>query len=381
MQFQKYISDRVRCEYAKFTETGCRTELHAILTPEDSGGGIVGQTEKLAMVLSSFMKTEDCHGANPVFMRVFLSDAANQADKVRTILSDFDVTISMIGQTPMYEGVKIVMLVLLVSDSKTIKKSGGVSVDRGSYKDLWIAGLGECNTDSYVATTRILGNYSSILGENGLTMEKNCVRTWFFVNDIDNRYSGLVRARNEFFSACGMTPDSHFIASTGIGGKNARHASVVTFDGLAISGLEREQIIYLKARDYLNPTHEYGVAFERGTAIIYGDRRHLIISGTASINNLGEIVGANDVMAQMERMAENVGALLEEGGGTSRDIAHIIMYIRDIADSGVMKDFVKERYPDIPCVIVQAPVCRPGWLVEMECMAIVGKGDPKYADY
>ena len=28
------------------------------------------------------------------------------------------------------------------------------------------------------------------------------------------------------------------------------------------------------------------------------------------------------------------------------------------------------RWPDIPAVITLAPVCRPEWLVEMECVAV-----------
>ena len=39
------------------------------------------------------------------------------------------------------------------------------------------------------------------------------------------------------------------------------------------------------------------------------------------------------------------------------------------------------RFPDIPKVIVLAPVCRPGWLIEMECMAtkaITNEAFPKF---
>ena len=31
--------------------------------------------------------------------------------------------------------------------------------------------------------------------------------------------------------------------------------------------------------------------------------------------------------------------------------------------------FMQQNYPDIPHVIVHAKVCRPEWLVEMECIA------------
>lgn len=70
----------------------------------------------------------------------------------------------------------------------------------------------------------------------------------------------------------------------------------------------------LYARDYLNPTYEYGVTFERGVRVDYGDRSHIFISGTASIDNRGRVVHAGDVRRQTERMWENVEALLREGG-------------------------------------------------------------------
>ena len=61
-------------------------------------------------------------------------------------------------------------------------------------------------------------------------------------------------------------------------------------DTYAVDGLKSEQIHYLYAPTHLNPTYEYGVSFERGTYVDYGDRRQVFISGTASINNKGEVV-------------------------------------------------------------------------------------------
>ena len=52
--------------------------------------------------------------------------------------------------------------------------------------------------------------------------------------------------------------------------------------------------------------------FERGTSVEYGDRRHLFISGTASIDHRGEVVHVGDVREQTRRMWENVEKLLEE---------------------------------------------------------------------
>jgi len=39
-----------------------------------------------------------------------------------------------------------------------------------------------------------------------------------------------------------------------------------------------------------------------------------------------------------------------------------------------------QRFPDIPVVITLAPVCRPTWLIEMECMAIRGTKHEEYRE-
>ena len=44
-----------------------------------------------------------------------------------------------------------------------------------------------------------------------------------------------------------------------------------------------------------------------------------------------------------------------------------------------MKELYEERFHGKPYVIVHAPVCRPGWLIEMECMAIKKISNPEYA--
>ena len=67
-------------------------------------------------------------------------------------------------------------------------------------------------------------------------------------------------------------------------------------DSYAVDGLEPGQIQFLYAPTHLNPTYEYGVTFERGTAVTYGDRKQVFISGTASIDNRGEIVYPGDIV-------------------------------------------------------------------------------------
>ena len=135
-----------------------------------------------------------------------------------------------------------------------------------------------------------------------------------FVQNVDVNYPGVVKARKEVFATQNLTEETHFIASTGIEGRYFDPMVFVTMDTYAVSGIRPEQIRYLYAPEHLNRTYEYGVTFERGTAVTYGDRRHIFISGTASIDRYGEIVHAGDVMKQASRMIENIEALLKRSG-------------------------------------------------------------------
>ena len=137
-----------------------------------------------------------------------------------------------------------------------------------------------------------------------------------------------------------------------------------------IKGFTPQQQQYLYAPTHLNRTSDYGVTFERGTLMQYGDRNHAFISGTASINNKGEVMHIGDIEKQTQRMWENVETLLQEANMTMDNAAQIIVYLRDNADYNIVSHMFRNKYPHVPTVITLAPVCRPTWLIEMECIAI-----------
>ena len=105
----------------------------------------------------------------------------------------------------------------------------------------------------------------------------------------------------------------------------------------------------------------------------------MFISGTASIDNKGRIVHPKDVLKQTHRMWENVEALLNEAGCSYDEVMEMVVYLRDPSDYAVVSKLYQERFPNKPYVIVLAPVCRPGWLVEMECMAVKNQENPAFS--
>ena len=311
-----------------------------------------------------------------VFKRYFLSDAANQADDV--VVADVtDCAKSIIQQAPL-NGTKVALWVWLMTGVQTgMTKSGLYEVRHGVFRHMFNASAHNLAANSEYQMRLLFNEYVMQLAEEECTLADNCIRTWLFVNDIDLNYGGVVRARNQVFFTQGLTQNTHFIASTGIGGRQQDPNVLSQMDNYAIAGVKPEQIHYLYAPTHLNRTSDYGVSFERGTYVDYADRRHVFISGTASINNKGEVMYAKDVEQQTRRMWENVEALLAEAECSFDDVCEMIVYLRDIADYDLVCAMYQERFPGKPVVIVHAPVCRPGWLVEMECTAVKAIDKPE----
>jgi enamine deaminase RidA (YjgF/YER057c/UK114 family) len=257
------------------------------------------------------------------------------------------------------------------------EKHFGAPVHNG-YTHLWTGSLLCSGEDSRTQMAAAFRELERQLRQNGLNVADDTLRTWILVRDVDTNYAGVVEGRKDYFETVGLTPATHFIASTGIEGRAPEWRNLVLMDAYTVGGLREGQKHYLKASDHLSPTAVYGVTFERGTAVTYGDRRQIYISGTASIDARGKIVHPGDPAAQTGRMLENVAALLAEAGAGLSDIAMAIVYLRDPADYPCVRQYLEEACPGLDALYVHAPVCRPAWLVEMECIALTADGDKAF---
>lgn len=328
-------------------------EYHYIIRCDDP---LAAFPDQLADVLDKIKDISE--GRILFFLRFFISDAANQQDAVMKAMKERGIMQASVIQQPPLDGSKISAWLWTMEGELnagyTHKVTYALTSDAPSSME---------QMDSMFAS------YGSQLGDLGMSVADDCVRTWIFVRDVDTNYAGVVVGRRNYFDTVGLTADTHYIASTGIQGAHSDFRRLVVMDAYAVKGLEPGQVRYLQAKSHLNPTYEYGVTFERGTSITYGDRKHIFISGTASIDNKGKILHEGDVKAQAVRMMENISALLAEAGAAKDDIKSAILYLRDASDYASVSALFKEHWPMIDPVFVQAPVCRPGWLIEMECVA------------
>ncbi len=380
-----YSETGVSVELATFSTEAGITEHHAILHVEPRGELFAGQFQRLQQAEEALLHSAACAGARVVFKRYFLSDATNQVEslklRVESSISQRETAATSFIQQPPLDGSKVAVWLYLVHDMQVEERDDLVVASHNGYQHLWRMGMCAPEGDSAQQTTTLLTDYEALLQRYGATLADNCIRTWFYVRDVDTQYAGMVRARRENFEAQGLTKNTHFIASTGIGGSPADTKALVQLGTYALVGFAPEQQRYLYAKTHLNPTYEYGVTFERGTVIDYGDRSHVYISGTASINNKGEVVHVGDIVQQTYRMWENVEALLAEADTTFDDVAQIIVYLRDTGDYDTVRQLFDNRFPHTPCVITLAPVCRPTWLIEMECLAIKERKNPQFKEF
>ena len=321
-----------------------------------------------------------------VCVKFHVSDVTNQGKWLRQVIDSRQANsfFSILGQPPA-SGSKISMEAYHIRSASPIAKerfmSNALSVNHGSYKSLWVRNLPSRPRDSFEQTKEIFNDLSDIVESQDGCVRDNVVRTWLYMRDVDNNYQGMVDSRKNWFKREGLTYATHYIASTGIEGCAEKVTDLVQMDSLAVLGLSPDQVEYMTATDYLNPTYEYGVTFERATRIMYGDRSHYYISGTASIDNQGNILYVGNVEKQAKRTLVNIEALLSGYGAGLSDMKILIVYLRDVSDYERIDALLKQSIPGVPYIIVRGAVCRPLWLIEMEGIAISPLNDEDFARF
>ncbi len=134
------------------------------------------------------------------------------------------------------------------------------------------------------------------------------------------------------------------------------------------------------APQVLNEAPVYGSAFSRGMRVDLNGLVVLFISGTASVDEEGNTVHVGDLRAQCRRTFLNITKLLESEGATWKDIIRTTCYLRDIDRD--YKEFNEERtlfyreqeLDPLPASTgIEAKLCRPDLLVEIEAIAMFRK--------
>lgn len=135
------------------------------------------------------------------------------------------------------------------------------------------------------------------------------------------------------------------------------------------------------APEVLNEAYDYSPrpsSFSRALAFTIADTKVLLISGTASMNEKGQVAHAGDFRAQTWRTYRNITQLLKAEDMTWHDIVRTSCYLKDIQRD--YRDFNEIRttffqwlgLDPVPASTgIQASICWDELLVEIEAIAIV----------
>jgi enamine deaminase RidA (YjgF/YER057c/UK114 family) len=134
------------------------------------------------------------------------------------------------------------------------------------------------------------------------------------------------------------------------------------------------------AKELVNPAH---LASPRGFShgILVTGGRLLFLAGQDASDAQGRIVAPGDLVAQLEQVLRNLGAVVEAAGGSMTDIVKLNIFVRNrdayVAQlkplGEVFRRFFGGYYPALALFEV-AKLFQDEALIELEGMAVIGAG-------
>ena len=101
----------------------------------------------------------------------------------------------------------------------------------------------------------------------------------------------------------------------------------------------------------------------------------LYISGQIPLDMDMNVVGKNDMAAQTEQVYGNLKRVLEDAGGSMKNIVMLNIYCTDIErfdkqTRGLRKKYFGDYYPAVTAVEVKR-LYRPDFMIEVEAVAVL----------
>jgi enamine deaminase RidA (YjgF/YER057c/UK114 family) len=211
-------------------------------------------------------------------------------------------------------------------------------------------------------------NVQKYLSQSDLDMH-SVARTWIWLKDILNWYSGFNKVRNNFFTKNNLINPNTFNklpASTGISitPYSNKHCAL---DLIAVSG-PNTKIEYYEAGGNQESAYNYGSAFSRATKTTYLAGKTIFVSGTASIDANGVRIYTDNPEAQISETIKNVKAIFDHNQYSDEEVMQAIVYCK----TPEIEKLFLAKHPNFPWpyITVIADVCFSDLFFEIEALAI-----------
>ena len=122
----------------------------------------------------------------------------------------------------------------------------------------------------------------------------------------------------------------------------------------------------IRAEGLSEPISHYSDAVRAGDLVF--------VSGQASVDRHGKLVGAGDVVAQTRQVLDNMRLALAAAGATLDDVVKVTVYLADCADRPKVNEVRKEYFGanrPASTLIGISDWAIPGMLIEIEAVAVV----------
>jgi len=296
----------------------------------------------------------------------------------------------------------------VASETLFIEKGSGVVTSR-SYKglrytiveseagkELWAAGISTYQDphDTRKAASGAFELMIQMLDNENFTVN-NLVRQWNYIGEILQINNGLQNyqvfneVRSEYYGL--YRSAGHFPAATGVGMKHG--GVILDFCAASYSGdiiiqpvHNPNQVDAYKYGDQVlvgdtekGKTRKHPPQFERALLICDGSRANLLVSGTASITGQ-ETIGIGDPEKQTLVTIENIKKLSEPESlqryphcnqYTVTGYRFLRVYVREQKDFNLARSVCEKYFPGVPCIMIEADICRNDLLIEIETEAVL----------
>jgi enamine deaminase RidA (YjgF/YER057c/UK114 family) len=139
----------------------------------------------------------------------------------------------------------------------------------------------------------------------------------------------------------------------------------------------------MRAPDVLNeaPAYPKPSSFSRGMRVELPGATLLFLSGTASVDEAGASLYPGDLRAQCLRTFRNLTRLLASERASWHDVARTTCYLKEIERDYAVFNEMRTLFFDavgldpLPASTgIQAVLCRPELLIEIEAVAVIPAG-------
>jgi enamine deaminase RidA (YjgF/YER057c/UK114 family) len=372
-------------------------ELAILCRPQAQSVDTARQTEAAYRALADFLDTQGASfldlASETIYLRDVRRDLPAVLDNRTQVLADLGQSTcapqpALIQQAPAADGASFELSAYAVvprdreswcvqdvrarpsCQCEGCTRSGARRIRLGDQTSLYTTNVYGVGDDPYEQAVDMFRATERLLEKCGMRFQ-DVVRTWIYVRDIDRDYDVLNQARRQFLRSRGIELRP---ASTGVQGLPLPDVHDFSMSLVAVKVPQQIEVAPMSA-PLLNEAWTYGADFSRGLRVAEANKVALYVSGTASINDAGRTVAVGNFEAQADRMLDNVASLLAAQSATFENVVSGVTYLKKATDVPTLRSvFRKHGFDGFPCVIVEAPLCRPEFLCEAEVVAMLPPG-------